>query len=282
VAYWPLAYDGSHHYADTDDFPNDQTATATFTFTGVGIYYMSPLWPYPVSTVLTLDSDAPTLVEMTDPENSAPVGAGPTVESAVLWGQGGLENTEHTLVMSMASNGMYVVVDALIYTVLDPSDTSTSTSSSSTSIESPISSTSTSPSSSTSTSPGPSPSAADTAASSHHSAETLTKTVIGAVFGVGALALLALAAFMFWRRRRQQRGTELSGVYMSPDPSAPLPGSGPTYPEPPMRQNAYNNQPVLQQIDDRALTDDYRQPSMQAGYEYGYAPKGAVFNGPYD
>jgi hypothetical protein len=35
VADSPLAYDGSHHYADTDDYPGDMTATATFTFTGL-------------------------------------------------------------------------------------------------------------------------------------------------------------------------------------------------------------------------------------------------------
>jgi hypothetical protein len=34
VAVWPQAYDGSHHYADLDNFPSDRDATATFVFTG--------------------------------------------------------------------------------------------------------------------------------------------------------------------------------------------------------------------------------------------------------
>jgi hypothetical protein len=76
---------------------------------------MAPLWPYTVNTVVTLDSDPPYLIEMTDPSESEPVGNPPTVESQVLWGQSGLADTEHTLVMSMASSGMYVIVDALMY-----------------------------------------------------------------------------------------------------------------------------------------------------------------------
>jgi len=33
-AQWPLAYDGSHAYADTDINPDASACTATFTFTG--------------------------------------------------------------------------------------------------------------------------------------------------------------------------------------------------------------------------------------------------------
>jgi hypothetical protein len=76
---------------------------------------MAPRWPYTVNTVVSLDSGPSSLIDMTDPSNSQAVGSPPTVVSQVLWGQSGLANTEHTLVMSMASSGMYVVVDALMY-----------------------------------------------------------------------------------------------------------------------------------------------------------------------
>jgi hypothetical protein len=75
---------------------------------------MAPLWPYTVNTVVTVDDYPPVLVDMTDPSNSEPVGNPPTVASSVLWGMSGLANTEHTIVMSMASSGMYIVVDALV------------------------------------------------------------------------------------------------------------------------------------------------------------------------
>jgi hypothetical protein len=77
------------------------------------IYYIAALWPYTVTTVYTLDSEQPYVVDMTDPSQSQPTGSPATVEYAVLWQQTGLDNTEHTLVMSMESGGQYIVVDAL-------------------------------------------------------------------------------------------------------------------------------------------------------------------------
>jgi hypothetical protein len=75
---------------------------------------MAPLWPYTVTTEVTLDGGPPQLIQMIDPLLSEPVGSQPTVNSAVLWGQTGLPDAQHTLVMSMAPSGMYVIVDALV------------------------------------------------------------------------------------------------------------------------------------------------------------------------
>jgi|ERR1700733_11246403 hypothetical protein len=72
-------------------------------FLGIAIYYMAPLWPYTVTTVVTIDGGPPQLTQMTDPLNSEPVGGGPTVNSAVLWGQTGLADVQHTLLMSLAA-----------------------------------------------------------------------------------------------------------------------------------------------------------------------------------
>ena len=53
---------------------------------------------------------------MTAPGDSLPTGSvGPSVPSQVLWGRTGLSNTEHTLVMSLAAGGRYIVVDSLTY-----------------------------------------------------------------------------------------------------------------------------------------------------------------------
>jgi hypothetical protein len=76
---------------------------------------MSPLWPYPVNVKLTLDSTvSPDTLDLTD--LSRPNGGGPmeTVQSQVLWGKSGLANTAHTLVVSRATGGQFVVVDALV------------------------------------------------------------------------------------------------------------------------------------------------------------------------
>jgi len=84
-------------------------------FSGIAIYYMSPQWPYTVNTLLTLDSNSPVVLAMTS-SNTEPIGAvGPNVITQVLWGQTGLSDTEHTLVISLAPGGRYIVVDALMY-----------------------------------------------------------------------------------------------------------------------------------------------------------------------
>jgi hypothetical protein len=55
------------------------------------------------------------VVTMTDPSESVPIdSAGPSVISQVLWGQTGLSNTQHTLVISLAPGGQYIVVDAVM------------------------------------------------------------------------------------------------------------------------------------------------------------------------
>ena len=74
---------------------------------------MAPLWPFTINTVVTLNGGPPQLIQMTDPLNIEPDGSNPTVNTSVLWGQTGLADVQHTLVMSMTPNGTYVIVDAL-------------------------------------------------------------------------------------------------------------------------------------------------------------------------
>ena len=81
---------------------------------GIAIYFYSPLWPFRVSTALSLDGASAQTVDLTD--NSVPtVDDGPeTVQSQVVWSLVGLENTEHTLVISVATGEDIAILDALM------------------------------------------------------------------------------------------------------------------------------------------------------------------------
>ncbi len=118
---------GSH--ATTDD----PDATATFSFTGArfstctcadsansvvsrtgtAIYYWAPLWPFRVTTALALDGAAPVLVDMRDTSQPLDREGGETVQSAPLWAATGLDDTLHTLVISVGVGEGIAVVDQL-------------------------------------------------------------------------------------------------------------------------------------------------------------------------
>ncbi|KAK0473903.1 hypothetical protein IW261DRAFT_1341976 [Armillaria novae-zelandiae] len=103
----PLDYGGSHSLSE------DRSAAAIFTFTGVAVYYIAPLWPYAVNTEVTLDNSS-TIIDLTDTSTKS-VGTGPeTVMWNVRWSRTGLSNTPHTLRISMAPSGQYIVVDAIM------------------------------------------------------------------------------------------------------------------------------------------------------------------------
>jgi hypothetical protein len=121
-----LDYDGTHALS------SDSGATAIFCFkggyvstffqkhiqlglSGVAIYYMSPLWPYPVNSMLTLDGKAAECVNLQDLSRPETDGGPETVQSAPVWGIEGLEDVEHELVVSMCPGGQYVVVDAFMW-----------------------------------------------------------------------------------------------------------------------------------------------------------------------
>ncbi|KAF8158628.1 hypothetical protein K438DRAFT_1620396, partial [Mycena galopus ATCC 62051] len=101
-----LDYGGSHTLS------SDPTASATFIFIGVAVYYLSPLWPYYVSTRLSIDGGQSVLVNLTDPyTSSSPPGGSESAESSVRWSAINLANTSHTVV---ATYGNYIVVDGFM------------------------------------------------------------------------------------------------------------------------------------------------------------------------
>lgn len=85
-----------------------------FVCPGIAIYFYSPLWPFRVSTALSLDGEPAQTIDLRD--YSVPrVNDGPeTVQSQVVWSLVGLENTEHTLVISVGAGEDIAIVDALM------------------------------------------------------------------------------------------------------------------------------------------------------------------------
>ncbi|KAJ6477862.1 hypothetical protein C8R47DRAFT_1288720, partial [Mycena vitilis] len=104
-----LDYGGSHTVS------GDAKAGATFTFTGVAVFYVAPRWPYTVNTQLSLDGAPPVVVDLTDPiaSKTAP-GGSESAPFSVAWSQEGLSNTTHTLALTMASTGQFIIADGFM------------------------------------------------------------------------------------------------------------------------------------------------------------------------
>lgn len=83
--------------------------------TGIGVSYLAPLWPFEFTVNVALDGGAPITVTLTDPANATPgssTDGAATVKSAPLWTMTGLEDIEHSLVVSKSDTGPFVIVDA--------------------------------------------------------------------------------------------------------------------------------------------------------------------------
>jgi len=104
-----LDYGGAHHVSCQPG------ATATFSFTGIAFYYMAPLWPYNVTTVVTVDGIS-TTVNLQDPQTpQQPCCDGAeTKPSQILASFMGLDNRVHSVVCSMEPGNGFVVVDAFV------------------------------------------------------------------------------------------------------------------------------------------------------------------------
>jgi len=145
---------------------------------------MAPLWPYTVNTLVTVDSGTPMVVNMTG-SNNGTVGDSEDEPSRVLFAQTGLPNTTHTFVASMWNNGTFVVIDALIYTVLDSSDIP--------------------PASTTNPPPTSFTSLASTSVTEHSATSGLESALLGVLSTVVAIVFIAVALFWLCRRRRKQQ-----------------------------------------------------------------------------
>ncbi|KAJ7087938.1 hypothetical protein B0H15DRAFT_908651, partial [Mycena belliarum] len=165
----------------------DERGSATFLFTGVAVYYLSPRWPYDVNTRLSLDGEAPVLVNLTDPNSPPEPPGGPdSAPSSVVWSATSLANKSHTLV---ATIGNLIIVDGFIYTV-DNSSSTTSSAASSTSASASSSATLAASSAGSSVAP------------SKHSGVTIG---LATALALSVLLVGLLLAFGFFYRRRQRK-----------------------------------------------------------------------------
>ncbi|KAJ7042250.1 hypothetical protein C8F04DRAFT_97215 [Mycena alexandri] len=215
-----LDFGGSH------TFSSDSSASATFTFTGalrsplpaylssnifflapgVAIYYLSPRWPYAVSTRLTLDGGSSTLVNLTDPATSpSPPGGSESALTSVVWSATGLANASHTLV---ATIGNYIIMDGLIYTTDNGLPVSSSSAASSSFAASSSSSTTRSSSSSTTLSSSQSVSATMSASSAGASvipSRSALTIGLATAFSLTVFFAAMFLAFALYQRRRFRR-----------------------------------------------------------------------------
>ncbi|KAJ6526806.1 hypothetical protein B0H19DRAFT_1275641 [Mycena capillaripes] len=208
-----LDYGGSHTLS------SDSGASATFIFTGVAVYYLSPRWPYDVSTRLSLDGGKPVLVNLTDPYTSpSPPGGAESALSSVGWSATGLANTSHTLI---ATYGNFIIVDGFIYTVDNGSSPISSSSSASSSTSFSSSSTLSSSLSASATL------AASSAGSSIIPTNPKALTIgLATAFGLAVFIAGALVAFAFYQRRRHVRARSARKQSMLDDWGSYMRGRG--------------------------------------------------------
>ncbi|KIJ98498.1 hypothetical protein K443DRAFT_680696 [Laccaria amethystina LaAM-08-1] len=182
----------NHTYKTAKD---DSQAYATVKFTGVAVYYMSQKWPFHVTTDITLDDGPAVLLDLQEYGKTGRIPEEDSGQAIFIASATGLENREHTVRISVGTGEQYAVMDTLIYTALDASDSYSATSPPPTSfsqlgITTPATTTATHPT------VHPSPSAS---VSNSKSTKTL-KLAIG--FGVAAAVLAFLTVFIVWRYLR--------------------------------------------------------------------------------
>lgn len=175
---------------------NDSQAYATVKFHGVAVYYLSQKWPFPVTTDITLDDGPALLLDLQEYREMGTIPEEEYGQAVVIASATGLKNREHTVRLSVGIGEHSAVVDTLVYTALNPSDSYSAPSYPPTSFsQHAITITATT----TATQPAvvhPSPT---TGVSDSKSTKTL-RLSIG--FGVAAAVLAFLTIFIVWRYLR--------------------------------------------------------------------------------
>ncbi|KAF9476791.1 hypothetical protein BDN70DRAFT_923057 [Pholiota conissans] len=205
---WVVSTNSTLDFGGAHMLTQNPNATAVFNFTGIAIYFLSPKWPYTVNTQLSLDGAAPVLVDLIDHTRPDVLEGPETVQSAVVWSATGLNDTVHTLVVSVGSGQPFGIVDGIIYTTTSSSPPSIPlTTISSSSSTSTFTSASTTPSS-------PSTTNAQPASSDSPSSQTATSAsqkirplpiVLGSLFGLIGIGVVLLALVFACRRRRRPK-----------------------------------------------------------------------------
>lgn len=86
-------------------------------YAGVSIYFYSPLWPFRVTTAVSLDGGDPELLDLRDYDVPFEDQGPESAISQVVWWADGLQNTQHTLNISVGEGEDLAVLDQLVYVV---------------------------------------------------------------------------------------------------------------------------------------------------------------------
>ena len=78
---------------------------------GIGVSYLSPLWPYNVTVNISLDGAPADFVSLLDPAYAGNETAAGGVQWGVRWSKDDLVNGTHNVVVSASPGGQFVVVD---------------------------------------------------------------------------------------------------------------------------------------------------------------------------
>ena len=78
------------------------------------MYFLSPLWPYPVNSLISLDGDVGECVDLYDRGGVSDAEGSETVRSDIVWQRLNLSNTRHTVRVSACPVGDFIVVDGFM------------------------------------------------------------------------------------------------------------------------------------------------------------------------
>ncbi|KIY44007.1 hypothetical protein FISHEDRAFT_18790, partial [Fistulina hepatica ATCC 64428] len=108
---WEEGAGDAYDYGGNHKITYDTSATAVFKFTGTAIYFLSPLWPYEVTTQVVLDDGSATTLDLQDQDVAVTEDGGECALYRAVWGATDLDDTDHTLTMSVASGQSFAIVD---------------------------------------------------------------------------------------------------------------------------------------------------------------------------
>ncbi|KAF9034082.1 hypothetical protein BJ165DRAFT_1534283 [Panaeolus papilionaceus] len=185
-----LNFGGGHKLGNTPD------SVARITFVGDAVYFMSSLWPYRVTTQLSLNGGPRIILDLQDHNYRGPGQDTESVAYDVVLSWAGLPYGTHTLEVSVAPGEDFAIFDGIIYTESVPDVPSTVT-------EPPsIRPTTSDPPSSTKL---PKPSYSSTPPSSPPAQQSSKKTmyIVGGV--VGSCALCFIGYFLYRCGRQDGR-----------------------------------------------------------------------------
>lgn len=107
-AYATLAFNGTFIYPAFPDTEFDWIS-------GVAVYFYSPLWPFKVTTALSLDGDKSDLIDLRDYDLPLHQDGAETANSEILWYADGLADTSHLLNVSVGDGEDLAILDYLVY-----------------------------------------------------------------------------------------------------------------------------------------------------------------------